>query len=277
MICDLLNLAEHPRVARPVWYYRDRLHVLEPGERHLHRTFVEVFSGCAELSKQFRKLGWIVHSIDISYGKHFDMTIQKNQIKIFKLIRAADYVHVALPCNTYSSALRGRTVLRTKGFPFGRPNLLPRQQVVVLHHHILFQFCIKIIKFCRRHLIPLSVENPAGSKLWGMPDMRSEAHDAKRNVCDFCAFGTPWRKRTCFLSWRATRLASLNDHRCKLRNGKCCFSECPHNILTGRGPGGKPWTRCAQDYPIKLCQRVAFAGDDYLDIKNTRVLMRCCR
>ena len=171
---------------------------------------LKFFSGCAELSKQFRKLGWIVHSIDISKGKQFDMTILANQNKIFKVFRAATYVHVALPCNTYSSALRGRTVLRTRRYPYGRPDLLPRQQVVVDQHNILLQFCIKIIKFCRRHLIPFSVGNPAGSKLWGMPDMRAEARDAKRNVCDFCACGTPLRKgRVFFLGARRGLLFSM--------------------------------------------------------------------
>jgi hypothetical protein len=102
---DLAALVGHPHVARPLWWYAPKVHLHLPGLHHVNRTFVGLFAGCSELSKLFRDLGWIVRSIDIANGSHRDLTIINNNKRVFKLTNAADYVHVALPCNAYSSAL----------------------------------------------------------------------------------------------------------------------------------------------------------------------------
>ncbi len=232
------------------------------------RRCVEVFSGSGHWSKAMARVGWETHEWDILHGDKHDLLNRANQRRLFSLVVQCDWVHVALPCCTYSTALRGQTVLRTREYPYGRPGLSSQQQDRVESHNRLLEFTLRLIRFCRRRNIGLSLENPSGSKLWGMPCLRKEARHATRNVVDYCCFATAWRKRTCFTVWNSDALKSLNAYRCTLSNGCCQNSGRPHQLLDGRAPGGKPWTLVAQAYPMSLCRVIATALDDAFDRKR---------
>ncbi len=224
-----------------------------------------MFSGSQRFADALKRLGWRIHCFDVKHGPHEDLSLPAVQKYVMTLIAQADFVHIGLPCNTYSSALRGKTVLRTRSHPFGRPDLTEAQRHKVGVHNELLAFTCRVLRFCRRHKIAVSLENPASSKLWRMPPIAQESRDAKRAAVDYCAFGTRWRKRTSFLFWRCDPLLGLNHFRCKLVNGSCCFSGRPHQKLTGHAPGGLPWTAVAEPYPRRLCPKIAEIVDNHFD------------
>ena len=225
-------------------------------------------SGCASWSKALRARGWLVHTFDINDGQ--DLSSPAVQKHVFSLIRQADFIHSGLPCNTYTSALIGDAILRTREHPMGRPGLSSKQQANVELHNKLLMFMLRVIRFCRRKKIPLSLENPCSSKLWQTPLLRRESKDGTRCTVDFCAFHTRWRKRTTFLTWNTHALHSLNQYRCKFCKGCCQYSGCPHVQLEGSGPGGKAWTRIAQDYPVSLTRLISRLIDDQADLHDIR-------
>ena len=136
----------------------------------------------------------------------------------------------------------------------------------------MLRFTIQVIRKCRRLNIPVSVENPNSSRLWSMPCFRAEARHARRCVADYCAFGTSWRKRTCFAVFGAPALLCLNDHRCKFIDGKCMYSRQPHVVLSGKHASGVALTKVAESYPRSLCRLIARSIDDYFDVRGRRCL-----
>lgn len=71
---------------------------------------------------------------------------------------------------------------------------------------------------------------------------------------DFCAYGTPWRKR----AWLAGTLPGLKSlaRRCSCY-ARCSFSGPPHVTLDGKYSKGQWRTLLAQPYPERLCFDIA--------------------
>ena len=188
----------------------------------------------------------------------------------WNLCLQADWIHVGIPCNTFSSALRGRTILRSRRFPWGLPDLTSAQSSKVHAANTLVRFLVRLIRMCRRIGKCISVENPASSKLWSNPLLERELYRSKRTTLDYCAFHKPWRKRTIFQVWNSSALVHLNKYRCRLVNGVCQYSGCAHQILSGHAPGGLAWTAVAEAYPTRLCTCLAKHIDDAFDIASLR-------
>ena len=111
--------------------------------------------------------------------------------------------------------------------------------------------------------MPAVIENPHSSRLWCVPShqhARTIRH-VKFDWADFCQDGTPWRKRTGFLS---TGLGAPGND---LRRGvvKQCYGRClcsrtwkPHQPLRGiQASSGRYFTIIAEPYPRRLCKRLA--------------------
>ena len=271
---DLDSLSSVAHVARPSWWYDDPLKCHSPSDMHRCRVAVELFSGTGRISAALRAKGWLVHEFDVNHGEHHDLSRPSVQRMVMRLLASADYVHSGLPCNTYTLALRGDAVLRTKEYPMGRPGLNEKQRATVALHNKLLVFMCRVVRFCKRRGIPLSLENPCNSKLWQTPLLRKLSHGAHRCTLDYCAFNMPWRKRTTFLLWNSRCLLPLNSYRCKLLDNCCCFSKRPHQILSGHAPGGKAWTRIAQEYPKGLVRKLAKLVDEQADINHVAGLGR---
>jgi len=76
---------------------------------------------------------------------------------------------------------------------------------------------------------------------------------------EFCAFGTPWKKSTKFLSVHMA-LDLLQQYRCiGSKRGLCAFSGCPHIPLSGQDKKGNWMTKVAEPYPWKLTRLLATA------------------
>jgi hypothetical protein len=96
--------------------------------------------------------------------------------------------------------------------------------------------------------LPVWTENPLSSWLWKQPEWITSA--ALESVAafrtDFCRWGTPWRKRTLFL----TNIPTLKN-----TSVMCTCTE-PHIVLRG-SCHSKAWTSIAEPYPCGLADAVA--------------------
>ena len=94
-----------------------------------------------------------------------------------------------------------------------------------------------------------------------IPEIQALVNDyqARPSVVDFCAYKTPWRKRTRLLSGHVdpADLSRLTQRVCQGRKGFCSLQQQNHFALTGKGPGNRPWTLIAQPYPPGLCVDLA--------------------
>ena len=154
-------------------------------------------------------------------------------------------------------------MIRNKQHPWG----IPREQLSdkdfekVQVGNSTMQAAIEMVDHLHRRQLPWSLENPHASKCWNLPFFKALQEDENVDMCvvDFCAFGTPWRKRTRILVGNVHEpdIGKLHGKFCLSRCGFCTFSGKKHFQLTGSNHAGIPWTRIAQPYPKKLCTQLA--------------------
>ena len=178
-------------------------------------------------------------------------------------------MHLGIPCNSWTRA-RDRGPLKLPGVagwpsrlrsdqePWGLAALVnPPDIAAVLVGNTLARLSVSLMRICRRLGLPFSAENPALSRLWGLPPFRQMLRwaGASWQVTHYCLDGMPWKKPTGLLGY----LVDLDPvvRRCSgrlcERTGRC------HQPLTGRSPAGPLWTLVAQPYPKPLAWRLARA------------------
>lgn len=112
-------------------------------------------------------------------------------------------------------------------------------------------FVAKLVKICISLHVRFWVENPFMSYMWYQAEWRPLKPLDHQNVfrCDFCRYGTPWRKRTRFYVGSMTSLSGVKNF---------CKGNHRHTLLRGRAKG-KPacMTKLAEPYPRKLCLQLA--------------------
>ena len=117
------------------------------------------------------------------------------------------------------------------------------------------RFVTRLIELCLRHNVQVVLENPGSSRVWITPEMcRLLGRASSDNLVDYCAFGTPWRKRTRLVAWSRAleRLPPL----CSGCKGFCSYSGKKHELLEGTS-GGVFKTAMASAYPQKMCRLLA--------------------
>ena len=105
----------------------------------------------------------------------------------------------------------------------------------------------------------MAIENPLTSLLWKAPWIKRlvELPSAKTVTCDFCQFGTPWRKATQVVFWHVGDVAAVQQ-RCSGKRGHCSKTHSPHQQLTGYNSLTKMlWTKQAQPYPAAFAHLVS--------------------
>jgi hypothetical protein len=176
--------------------------------------------------------------------------------------RTFSSIHIALPCQTFSRARRGKPPpLRSNLFPMGLPGLSASDSLKVRESNVLLHLVVKILKIAQLLHIPCILENPQSSLLWQTPAIKRflQQSNVAFETCEFCMFGVPWRKSTSFLGIHVG-LASLRPFRCLHKpRGVCKRTLLPHVVLTGKDPDAPHqfMTYTAQAYPRKLCALLA--------------------
>ena len=204
--------------------------------------FVEIFAGCASLSRAVADSGFSVVAIDHMTAKPFfpisqlDLTTSSGQDILWQVLDSPHLlaVHVGLPCGTASRArekkipshLKNQGVpepppLRSPRYPLGLANLSPVNEAKVAAANDLFRLCLHVILFCVKRNVLVSVENPGNSLTWAelvellrqeFPRDFADAYNFLQMVqFHACCFGSKRRKLT---GWLGTPkvFQSLQQH-----------------------------------------------------------------
>ena len=140
-------------------------------------VFLEVFSGCAALSKVAAQAGLLVMPpIDVSQGPEHDLTRADAATRLVDLIRSkrVTWVHLGTPCTTFwrfflMFCLRcTRTVSRPEGNgSFDRE----------IEGNLLLNVSCRIAEAATANGIYWTMENPRTSLLWVMPRIFTHSKD----------------------------------------------------------------------------------------------------
>ena len=139
-------------------------------------------------------------------------------------------VLIATPCASFSTARNkpgGPRALRTADWPGGLPDLAGADLQKVRAGNSLAYASFSIFMECRRHNIPVLIENPAYSWLWKLPAARNCAKQpgVPDAYFDMCALKAPWHNRTRVRTWGL----DLSDWQCLCKSrSTCAFSDRPH-------------------------------------------------
>ena len=95
------------------------------------------------------------------------------------------------------------------------------------------------------------IENPDGSWFFRMPAIIKymSEHEVWPFRIDYCRFGTPYRKRTRFIS----NIPML--HHAPI----LCDRTHAHTVLRGLHPSGYLWTKVAEPYPVPVADLLALS------------------
>ena len=176
---------------------------------------LSLFDGTGSITEPFRQAGWEIQSLDID-GR-FGATVQQDILLWdFSQEPTPDVIFSGTPCEQYSQA-------RTTGGPrnYALADALASKQWEIIQYFL--EKSPTLIYF---------IENPASSHLWKRECAREFA--SPHAICDYCAYGAPFRKRTRF----ATNSTWVPRELC---NPKFCVG-CPN---------GRTHARTAQRGPCK--------------------------
>ena len=133
---------------------------------------LHLFSGSGALCEKLQAQGWVVESVDVVFGKGFDLARSSSQRYYLRRIRAGfyDYVHCGPPCASFSVA---RTPpIRSKSFLYGTPGIPPRDLKKIKIGNALCNFSCRALDAMRRLGRPASLEQPRSSWMWSMPGVQ---------------------------------------------------------------------------------------------------------
>lgn len=219
---------------------------VEPG-------FLDIYSGKKGFARKAVSFGaaWVL-TIDIEDGADCDLLQKSLRIKLHKLLEGGAFIHfsAAPVCASFSRAITPaiRSHLHPKGVPWASD--LMKQKLKDGNTHLRF-VCL-MISTCIGMGVHYWFENPDSSHMWYQKEVTSLPKRACERFfrTDFCVFGTPWRKRTRFIT--SSRLAGTK---------RLCSRDHVHRILRGRShQHGKCWTKVAEPYPSKLTTLLAWSA-----------------
>ena len=218
----------------------DKAHCLQSG------GYLDLFSGVCGTARELNRLSsrWVL-TYELSRSALQDLADAETQREVEELMDLGVFVGVgASPaCSSMSRAVTPS--LRSSSEPLGVSGLSSQQRRQVLQ---ITLWLLSYPESARARMLQgflFWVENPVASYLWLLPcfGALSQAEGAGFWVCDLCAFGTSWRKRTRILTntdLRGKRTACPGCHR--------------HQSLRGCSPfDRKSWSKVAEPFPRGLC------------------------
>ncbi len=176
------------------------------GANNLNLYFIEIFRGCARLSRACANYGFAAFAFDIDYNAGCDVLQDRVWKKLKRFIlknqKRIVLIWLGTPCTSWSRARRhdgGPPPLRDDHdyLMSGVPNLNSRDLQKVSLGNQLLDRSIDIIDLAISCSIPWALENPFSSRLWLTSSIaRLIQSGASLHRTDFCAYGMPWRKST---------------------------------------------------------------------------------
>ena len=212
----------------------------------------EVFAGTGRTAAAWRALGGRAKTFEINDDPAEDVLRPRVSKMIFEKVRRRVLagLFLGMPCSTWSMARRGpldwreRLAKGERCWPgplrgdfgkklWGLPGMTPGDQLKVRTANNILRWCLKILHACRKFGVPAALENPLTSRVWKVPGMMlfCQLPGVKCVDLDACQFGSSSKKPTRIVYVHCD-LSGLNK-RCRLVEGKCSASGCPHVSLEG--------------------------------------------
>ena len=229
------------------------------------KGFLDLYSGKCGIPRRLSKKFFVwVLTFDYEHSPLEDLLDAELQRKLLTLINLGAFIGLGagLECCSFSRAVT--PAVRTREFPEGLLNISDnmRKKIAVGNRHAAF--VLAAVKACITMAMVYYVENPDSSFLWLQPDWVDSGLGRAENAYrfDMCIYGTPWRKRTRFAT--NTGLSGLRE---------LCTGGHSHLQLRGRSTFHRCcWTKVAQEYPGKLCDRIADAMGSSGELSRGRKL-----
>lgn len=228
--------------------------MLPPGQKLeelvLRQGHLDLFSGQRGAAKALAETtGHWVLTFDVAHHASENLLDPSVQDFLASLVEAAAFLSVGAGpvCASFSRAVR--PPVRTKECPTGLADLTDNMREKVQVGNAMSQWLAAFIALVHAHGICWWVENPAGSYLWWQPEWVRliTTLGLRFFTTDYCRWGTPWRKRTRFLTNTSVAGETL-----------LCQCERPHIQLVGYSKSrGCCLTKAAEAYPTGLCRFLA--------------------
>ena len=252
---------------------------------------LEVFCGCAELSRQLSTIGFEAKGIDWRFTKdvarhpcvYLDLTQLEGQKQFWVLVAGGNVrlVWFAPPCGTASAArnIRRSTVqgsparldpkpLRSLECPDGLPGLKTMDALRVEAANKLYKFVCGAVQELSRQRICWAIENPASSLMWTTTPFVALLAAKTSGSCEVasvsfahCMHGGGRDKRTSVWHGGGWSLASLA--------AECDNSHSHRPWGLSKEPGTLFATAEERNYPRLLCERIAKIVAKYFDLPLT--------
>ena len=236
---------------------------------------LDLFSGKRGAAKALAEAtGQWVLTFDIAHHASENLLDQKVQDLLHKLVSFSAFLSVGAGpvCASFSRAVR--PPVRTKDCPTGLDGISENMQEKVTVGNAMSRWLAGFIHLVHSFGICWWVENPAGSYLWWQPEWVDlvRSLSLKFFTTHYCRWGTPWRKRTRFLTSASIAGETL-----------LCRCERPHVRLVGYSKSrGCCLMKAAEAYPTGLCRFLAKVISEELKPEERRQKLdvascaKCC-
>ena len=211
---------------------------------------LDLFSGSRAAAKALAEETkcWVL-TFDLKHSLHEDLLDRQLQSKIHQLLRLKCFLSLSggPVCASFSRAVR--PAVRDKDHPEGLQAITSAMRVKVDIGNAMSCWVASTVKQADQCGLVWWVENPAGSFLWQMPEWRRllVELDCDFFTTDYCRWGTPYRKRTRFLTSGVSAGERL-----------LCNCESEHVRLSGYSRYHRcSWTQVAEPYPASLSRFLA--------------------
>ncbi len=231
-----------------------------------YKGHLDLFSGSRASARALAaESGQWVLTYDIKHSPDEDLLSGPVQESLEAMVRAGCFLSAAggLVCSSFSRAVR--PPVRDKAHPGGLAGISLNMRAKVETGNTMSRWFASFILLVHSLGLVWWVENPAGSFLW----MQDEWLELRRATAadfftvDYCRFGTPYRKRTRFLTNSVLAAVKL-----------LCDCGRPHIRLVGYSKVHRcSWTRVAEPYPVGLSRFLARGICESLKPPERRVLL----
>ena len=164
--------------------------------------FADTFAGKGGVAKAIRRCGFQARVWEKCHGEHGDLTRPRVLRRLLADIRERRCLGVMLapPCSSFSIAKARSAPIRSLTRPWGsaRAETSPQDWTKLQSGNACLRAVLKIISACNDTGTPWILESPHSSYMFKVPELVriSQRDPVSTVVCDFCQFGTRWRKRT---------------------------------------------------------------------------------
>ena len=230
------------------------------------KIVVNLYGGEGRVAQAFAKRGYRSAVVDLAHDSKNDVLHAVTEGDFFRLLNSQLAAFLALEpvCSSWSAARRGPPHsrmprrLRDRDHLWGLPGLPKNDRQHLLLGNKMVKQTLRFISAALANDIPGYVENPASSLLFKLTGFQRLVKSGKGFLvrCDFCQYGTPWRKPTIFFFWGRGADRILLKNCCSTR-GHCSATGKRHLLLDGFSDKGVFKTRAAQVYPRNLAESLA--------------------